>query len=376
NNTSAFDAYQFAPSYLTDVSSIAMKTDILGVTLAAPVILSPTGMNRLFHHEKEPAVARAAAAHGLAYSLSTLSTTSIEEVAEATSGPKIFQIYVHKDRGLTEEFVDRCKAARYTALCLTVDTPVAGNRERDLHTGFTMPPRLTLSSFASFAMHPGWTLNLLRHPDFRLANLAERDDALSAAGTMGLIDYVNAQFDRSVTWEDAASVIERWGGPFIIKGLQTASDARRARDIGASAIMISNHGGRQLEGAPAPVDCVRPIRDAIGSDMEIIVDGGVRRGVHALKALALGADAVSFGRPYLYALAAGGRQGVERFLGSFLAEIERDLALLGRADVRALDRSDLYDLAAAPQAQARARPSVIAHPPRRLAASRARPSSD
>ena len=332
NNSGAFSRYELMPEYLRDIGAIDTKTKVLGSALSAPIILSPTGMSRLFHHHKEKAVVRAARNAGLMYSLSTLSTTSIEEVAETADAPRMFQIYIHKDRGLTDEFVDRAKAAGYSALCLTVDTALAGNRERDLRTGFEMPPRLKFSSLLSFAAHPAWTLNLLRSPDFRLANLSEVRSAI-AGGSMGVIAYVNSQFDRSVTWDDVAGVIDRWGGPFAIKGLQSPADAKRAVDVGASAVMISNHGGRQLDFAPAPVDCIEPMREAIGNKLELVVDGGVRRGTDVIKALALGANAVSFGRPYLYALAAGGQKGVSRLLALFKAELERDMALLGARSI-------------------------------------------
>lgn len=332
NNVFAFNDYELLPEQLRDVSVIDTRTHLLGVEMSMPLILSPTGMSRLFHHEKEVAVARAAAEAGVMYSLSTLGTTSLEDVGAATAGPKMFQIYIFKDRGLTREFVERCKQARYDALCLTVDTPLAGNRERDLRTGMVMPPKLTASSLMSFLAHPVWSLHYLADPDFRLANVVHRVDAIGG-GAMGLMDYVNAQFDRSVTWDDVAWLAEAWGGPFAIKGLQAPTDARRALASGATAIMISNHGGRQLESTPAPVDCVRPIREAIGTDLELIVDGGVRRGVHVLKALALGADACSIGRPYLYGLAAAGGRGVSRVLALLHAEIERSMALLGCATV-------------------------------------------
>lgn len=334
-NTAAFDDHELVPRYLVDVAELDLSTKVLGCSLALPFMLSPTGMSRLFHHEKEIAVARAAAAAGTLYTLSTLATTSLEDIAAATSGPKMFQIYILKDRGLTREFVERCKAARYDALCLTVDMPVAGNRQRDLATGMTMPPRFGPGSLFSFASHPRWAANLLLHPGFKLANVAHRVDALGA-GAMGLIDYVNGQFDRTVTWRDAQWLASQWDGPFVLKGLLSAADAVRARDIGATAIMVSNHGGRQLDGAPAPLDCIAPMRDAIGDDLELIVDGGIRRGTHVVKALALGADACAIGRPYLYGLAAGGRRGVDRALAILKAETERAMALLGCRTIAAL----------------------------------------
>ena len=328
NNTRAFEQYELMPEYLKDIETVSLATRVLGVELSMPLILSPTGMTRLFHHKKELAVARAADRAGIMYALSTMSTTSLEDIARETQGPKMFQIYILRDRELTREFVERCKQAGYDALCLTVDTPLAGNRERDKRTGMVMPPRLSISSLASFVAHPYWSMQFLLNPDFRLANVIHRVDAIGG-GSMGLIDYVNSQFDRTVTWDDAAWLAEQWDGPFVIKGVQSAGDARRAKEIGASAIMISNHGGRQLDSVPAPIDCVRPIREAVGEGMELIVDGGVRRGTHVLKALALGADACSFGRPYLYALAAHGEPGVDRILELIRAEIERSMALLG-----------------------------------------------
>jgi len=327
-NTEAFDDYELMPNYLKDIDSIDLKTKVLGTELELPFFLSPTGMSRLFHHEKELGACRAANEFGTLYSLSTMSTTSLEEVAAATPGPKMFQIYIFKDRELTREFVHRCKASAYQALCLTVDTPLAGNRERDLYNGMTMPPKITPKSFFSYGTSFEWLFNLMLSPNFKLANVTHRVDALGK-GTMGLMDYVNSQFDRTVTWDDAAWLAEQWDGPFVIKGLQSPEDAKRAVEIGASALMVSNHGGRQLEGAPAPVDCIAPIRDAIGDELELIVDGGIRRGTHIIKALAQGANACSIGRPYLYGLASGGQKGVERSLTLLKAELERSMALLG-----------------------------------------------
>lgn len=327
-NTLAFDDYELLPSHLHDVSAIDTRTALLGREIAWPVIMAPTGMSRLFHHEAEPAVARASQAAGTWYTLSTMGTTRIEEIATLGEGPWMYQIYILKDRGLTSEFVARCRAAKFQALCLTVDTPMAGNRERDRVTGMVMPPRFTPRSFLSFAAHPRWAFHLLRNPDFQLANVAHRVDVLSKS-TVSLIDYVNGQFDRTVTWDDVAWLVDQWKGPFVIKGLQTPQDARRAMEVGATAVMVSNHGGRQLESAAAPVDCIRAMRDEVGDGLQLIMDGGVRRGVHILKALALGADACTMGRAYLYGLAAGGQRGVEHAIGLLRTELERSMALLG-----------------------------------------------
>ena len=334
-NTVAFEDYELQPSFLNPVDQINTSINLFRKELNIPFFIAPTGMSRLFHHTKENAVARAAAKFGTVYTLSTMGTASLEEIAEETDGLKMFQIYILKDRGLTKEFVSRCKAANYDALCLTVDVPLAGNRERDKVTGMTMPPRFTLKSLFSFAMHPRWSFNLLVHPDFRLANVVHRVEALSNS-PMSLIEYVNSQFDRTVSWEDVAWLIQEWNGPFVIKGLLTADDATKAKDVGASAIMISNHGGRQLDGTPAPIDCISSMREAVGNDLELIVDGGIRRGTHIIKALALGADAVSIGKAYLYGLAAGGQKGVELALQMLRNELERDMALLGVSSIKQL----------------------------------------
>ena len=334
-NTTAYEDYDLQPTFLNPVDEIDTSINLFGKDLDIPFFIAPTGMSRLFHHTKENAVARAASKFGTAYTLSTLGTVSLEDIAKETDGPKMFQIYILKNRELTKEFVSRCKSANYDALCLTVDTPLAGNRERDKLTGMTMPPRFTIKSLLSFALHPRWSFNLLLHPDFRLANVSHRVDAL-ANTTMSLIDYVNSQFDRTVSWEDVAWLIQEWNGPFIIKGLLTADDAKKAKDVGASGIMISNHGGRQLDGTPAPIDCVTSMREAVGDDMELIVDGGIRRSTHIIKALALGADAVSIGKAYLYGLAAGGQKGVELVLQILRDELERDMTLLGASSIKQL----------------------------------------
>lgn len=327
-NSHAFDELRLLPRYLVDVSNVDLTTRFLGRAFAMPLMLSPTGLSRLFHPAGEPAVARAAADAGLLYSLSTMASVTVEEAGSASAGPKMFQVYVFRDRGLTTELVERCKAAGYHALCLTVDTPMSGSRERDALYGLTIPPRLTLQAWASFALRPRWVIDHLLGPKVTLANVAHRVGDADGSGP-GVADYANRQYDRSLTWDDALWLRKQWDGPFVIKGLLAADDARRALDVGASAVMVSNHGGRQLDGAPAPLDCLKAMRDAVGDRLELILDGGVRRGTHVLKALAAGATACSIGRGYLYGLAAGGEAGVRRALTLFEEELRRDMVLLG-----------------------------------------------
>ncbi len=333
-NTAAFENYELLPRYLVNVEKVDASVTVLGQELEWPLFCSPTGMSRIFHHDGEEGAVRAAHRSGTMYSLSTLGSTSIEDVAAASDGPRMFQIYVLRDPGLNREFIERCKAANYSALCLTVDVPVGGNRERDYYTGMTVPPKLTLMSRLDVARHLTWSYHYIRSGHAEMANFAHRVRDTDDTNLMG---YVGRQFDKTVNWDDAARMIEQWGGPFAIKGVMCAEDARRSVDAGASAVMLSNHGGRQLDSAPAPIDLVRDVRDEIGDDAEVIVDGGVRRGTHVLKALALGATACSTGRGYLYGFGAGGEAGVDRALTILRNEVERDLALLGCVRARELD---------------------------------------
>ena len=339
-NTSSFDEYDLIPNGLADVANIDLSTTILGQKVRSPLFLAPTGMNRLFHHDGERASSRAAEKYGCYYSLSTLSSVSIEEIDSLTESPKMFQIYIHKDQGLTYELIERCKKAKFTSLCLTIDTIVAGNRERDLRTGMTMPPKFTPSSLLGFTMRPRWVYNYLTHKGFKLSNLEGKTEKGSKE-SLSVIDYINSQFDTNLSWEDAQKAIEAWGGPFAIKGVMSVADAKRAVDIGASAIMISNHGGRQLDSSPAPFDLLSDIVDAVGGKIEIICDGGIRRGTHVLKALALGANACSMGRPYLYGLAASGQAGVEAVLSNFEAELKRNMMLMGINNLSQLNSSKI-----------------------------------
>ncbi len=336
-NTQAFDDYELLPSQLTDVSTIDLQTTLFGETVDWPVMISPTGASKLFHGDGEPAVARAAAKYGMLYSLSTLGTTSIEDAASATDGPKLYQLYIFKDRGLTEEWIARSKASGYTALALTVDVAVAGNRERDFVHGFGAPPRSRIKQVLGFARHPGWLARVILRKDLDMLNITTSDAAARAVAA-GIRRFIDDELERSLTWKDVEWLAERWGGPLAIKGVQTVDDCRKAADSGASAVMISNHGGRQLESAPAPVDCIASVADALHDRLEIICDGGIRRGNHVVKALALGANACSIGRGYVYALAAGGQPGVERALGLLRAEVERTMALIGCNSVNKLGR--------------------------------------
>ena len=283
-------------------------------------------------------MARAAATHGLLYSLSTMDTTRLEDLAQAHAGPKVFQIYIFKDRGLTREFVARCKEAGFHGLALTVDTPIAGNRERDHVNGLSLPPRLTARSLLSFALHPGWSLPALTGAKFDLANVSHRVDVL-ASGPMSLFDYIGGQFDRAVTWRDVEWLAAEWNGPLAIKGVMTPTDAQRSIASGATGVIVSNHGGRQLDGAPAPIDQIASVRDALGQGPDIICDGGIRRGSDVVKAVALGATAYSIGRPYLFGLAAAREAGVGRVLSILFAEFERTLALTGVTDTADLTRA-------------------------------------
>ncbi|QQV76930.1 alpha-hydroxy-acid oxidizing protein [Sphingomonas aliaeris] len=334
-NADAFTDYELIPDVLNDVSDIRTETSIFGQPSRWPLMLSPTGLTRMFHGHAELAVAHAAARHGLLYSLSTMGTTRLEDLAQAFGGPKVFQIYIFKDRGLTAEFVARCREAGFHGLALTVDTPVAGNRERDRVSGLSLPPKLTLRSMLSFALHPSWSLPALTGSKFDLANVSHKIDAL-ASGPMSLFDYIGAQFDRSVGWRDVEWLAREWNAPLSIKGVMTPEDARRSIDSGATGVMISNHGGRQLDGAPAPVDQIAAVRDAVGDAPDVICDGGIRRGSDVVKALALGATACSIGRPYLYGLAAGGEPGVDRLLTLLHEEFVRTLTLAGVNDIAAL----------------------------------------
>jgi L-lactate dehydrogenase (cytochrome) len=331
-NTAAYADCDLVPNILAGVEEIDTSITVMGRKSALPLILSPTALQRIFHWQGERAVARAAEKFGLWFGISSLSTVSIEEIGAMVSTPKMFQFYYHKDKGLNRSMIERCKAAKFDAIALTVDTIVSGKRERCARSGFTSPPRFTVSSALSYAIKPRWALDYMFREKFALPNLDTHvkegtGEAISIAG------YFNSMLDVSMDWKMAEQLREDWGGKFCLKGVMSAADARRAVEIGADAIMISNHGGRQLDGSRSPFDQLREIVDAVGGEIEIICDGGVRRGTHVLKALATGATSASGGRLYLYALAAAGQAGVERAIELLKDEIERGMRLAGVTSV-------------------------------------------
>lgn len=332
-NTSAFDDICLVPHCLVDVTSVRTSRMLLGQEVAWPVMCSPSGASRLYHPDGECAVARAASATGTLYSLSVMATHSLETIA-TVSGPKIFQILLFRDRDLTWELVSRAANAGYQALCLTVDAAVRGKRERELRTGLGLPLRPSARTLASIARRPTWFLGQMHKGPLELAHLCDRTGSRSFTVHSR---YAAAQLDTGATWADVRHLKERWSGALAIKGIMSADDARRAVDVGATAIVVSNHGGRQLDGAAAPIDVLPEIARAVGGRAEVILDGGIRRGSHVLKALACGATACAVGRAPLYGLAAGGEAGVRRMLELLRAELVLAMQLCGCTDVTDVD---------------------------------------
>ncbi len=334
-NTEAYARADLVPDVLAGVAEIDTSCEILGRKSALPLLLSPTALQRVFHWQGERAVVRASEKFGLWCGISSLATVSIEEVGAMSKAPKLFQFYYHKDRGLNRSMIERCQAAKFDAIALTVDTIVSGKRERCARSGFTSPPKFTASSVLSYAVKPRWALDYMFREKFSLPNLDTHvregtGEAVSIAG------YFNTMLDQTLDWKMAEQLRDDWGGKFALKGVMSVADARRAADMGIDAIMISNHGGRQLDGSRSPFDQLPEIVDAVGGRIEIICDGGVRRGTHALKSLCAGATAASGGRLYLYALAAAGQDGVERALAILQDEIRRGMQLMGVKSVSEL----------------------------------------
>jgi L-lactate dehydrogenase (cytochrome) len=341
-NEAAFATTTFRPRVLRGLTEVDATSSILGAPLAYPLVLAPTGFTRIADPAGELAVARAADRAGLPYTLSTLSTRSIEEVRSVSRGRLWFQVYAWRDRGLVKEMIERAAAADYEALVLTVDTAVLGRRERDVRRGFSLPPAIGPGTIVDGALHPGWTMAFLRSEPIRFANVVGRDVG-DGASPVTLSDYINTQFDPGLSWSDVDWLRSVWDGPIVLKGIQTVEDAVLAADAGVDAVALSNHGGRQLDGAPATLTLVPPVADAVQGRTEIICDGGIRRGSDIVKALAAGATAAMAGRAYLYGLGAAGEQGVQRLLEWFRADLVRTMTLLGVGSIAKLDRS-LLDL--------------------------------
>ena len=339
-NTLSFDDCDLVPNILASVGKPDLSTSIFGRKIDMPIFLSPSAMQRLYHPEGDKASAKAAANFGTFYSMSSMANNTIEEISNISSGPKLFQLYVHKDKSITDDLIDRCKRSNFDGMCLTVDTLVAGNREKDHRTGFTTPPKLTMNSLLSFAMRPAWVFNYLTGKKFELANVAKKTDKGTNI-SKSVIEYIIEQYDPAMNWKDAEYCVKKWGKPFALKGVMSVDDAKRAIDIGCTAIMVSNHGGRQLDGSRSPFDQIKAISDAVGDKLEIILDGGVRRGTHVLKALAAGAKACSFGKMFLFSLAAGGQQGVEHLLQNMHDELHRNMVLMGCKNLGELNSSKI-----------------------------------
>ena len=339
-NTEAYDQCDLVPNVLTGVEKVDMSTTVMGQKLDLPIYCAPTALQRLFHPDGEIGVGKAAEKFGTLFGVSSLGTASIEEIANLISTPKLFQLYVHKDQGLNDYLIDQCKEHKFDTMAVTVDSSVGGNRERDLYTGFTIPLNLSLKSIISFATHPAWAFNYFTKPKWELSNLnkhvTEGTNLMTSIG-----DYFTKMLDNSLSWKKIEQINSKWGKPFAIKGIMSVEDAKKAVDVGATAIMISNHGGRQLDGSRSPFDQLEEIVNAVGDKIDVICEGGIRRGTHILKALSLGAKACSGGRMYLYALAAGGQKGVERALGNLKKEIERDMILMGVSNVSELSKKNL-----------------------------------
>ncbi|MFI5610055.1 alpha-hydroxy acid oxidase [Amycolatopsis sp. NPDC051903] len=328
-NRAAFDRVEFRPGVLRDVSDVDTSATILGASSALPLALAPTGFTRMVHHEGEVAVARAAAAAGVPYALSTMGTTSATDLAAAV--PQVrrwFQLYLWRDRERSRELVRAAEAAGYEALVLTVDTPVAGTRLRDVHNGMTIPPSLTARTFLDGAVRPHWWFNLLTTEPLRFASFSNWE------GTVA--DLANHMFDPSATIADVAWLRETWPGKLIVKGVQQADDAVAAVDAGADAVVVSNHGGRQLDRAPVPLEELPSVVAAVGDRAEVYLDGGIRTGADVVAAVGLGATAVLIGRAYLYGLMAGGEPGVRRVLDLLTAEARQTMQLLGVSSVKEL----------------------------------------
>lgn len=338
-NTESFEHCDLVPNVLRGVEAVDLSVTIMGQKLAMPVYCSPTALQRLFHHQGERAVAAAAGKFGTMFGVSSLGTVSLEEARKISSGPQVYQFYFHKDRGLNRAMMQRAKNAGVEVMMLTVDSITGGNRERDKRTGFSIPFRLTIAGMLQFALKPAWGINYVTHEGFKLPQLDEHIDM--DGGALSISRYFTEMLDPAMTWDDVAAMVREWGGQFCLKGIMSVEDARKAVEIGCTGIILSNHGGRQLDGSRAGFDQLAEIVDAVGDRIDVIMDGGVQRSTHVLKALSLGAKAVGVGRYYLFPLAAAGQPGVERALDLMRVSLERDMRLMGCTSVSQLNRSNL-----------------------------------
>ena len=338
-NTKSFDDCDLVPNVLRGSKEIDMSVEILGQKLDLPIYCSPTALQRVFHHEGENAVAAAADKYRTLFGVSSLGTVSISEVRKKYQGPQCYQFYFHKDKALNQVMLQNAKDADVDIMMLTVDTITGGNRERDLKTGFSIPFKLTLNGIFQFLIKPMWALNYLTHAKFSLPQLDDHVDM--SDGPISIGRYFTEMLDPCLNWDDVAKMVEFWDGQFCLKGVMSVEDAKKAVEIGCTGIVISNHGGRQLDGSRSPFDQLSEIVDAVGDDIDVIMDSGIQRGTHILKALSLGAKAVGGGRFYLFALAAAGQAGVERALSLMKDEIERDMRLMGVSTIAELSRKNL-----------------------------------
>ena len=338
-NTKSFDDCDLVPNVLRGSKEIDMSVEILGQKLDLPIYCSPTALQRVFHHEGENAVAAAADKYRTLFGVSSLGTVSISEVRKKYQGPQCYQFYFHKDKALNQVMLQNAKDADVDIMMLTVDTITGGNRERDLKTGFSIPFKLTLNGIFQFLIKPMWALNYLTHAKFSLPQLDDHVDM--SDGPISIGRYFTEMLDPCLNWDDVAKMVEFWDGQFCLKGVMSVEDAKKAVEIGCTGIVISNHGGRQLDGSRSPFDQLSEIVDAVGDDIDVIMDSGIQRGTHVLKALSLGAKAVGGGRFYLFALAAAGQAGVERALSLMKDEIERDMRLMGVSTIAELSRKNL-----------------------------------
>ncbi|HUA70847.1 MAG TPA: alpha-hydroxy acid oxidase [Solirubrobacteraceae bacterium] len=336
-NREDFAELEILPRVLVDVSAVDVRTTVLSQPVELPLLGAPMGLNGLIHHDGEAGIARAMHDAGTIHTLAAMASYSIEEIAAEAPGPTWFQMYIWRDRGLVRELVQRARAAGFLALVVTVDVPRAAGRDRDRHNGFGLPPRVTLRSLADGVVRPRWSAQFIRHPRMTTASIVGHGGGPD--DPVGITAYVNGQFDPTADWDDLAWFRELWDGPLVVKGILGAGDARRAVTLGADALIVSNHGGRQLDHAPSTIRALPPIVDAVGSDAEVILDGGVRRGSDVLKAIALGARACMIGRPLVYGLGAGGETGVRRAVTILEQELRTAMALAGCPSLAAADRS-------------------------------------